>query len=97
MLDSGKKQYHFIEFMACPGGCVNGGGMPIVNDMPYEEVIQKRAQSLYDQDAQDLPMRKSHENPAITKVYEEFLTEPNSEVAHTYLHTHYTQKDFTKE
>ena len=97
ILDKGKKQYHFIEFMACPGGCVNGGGMPIVNDMPYEEVIAKRAQSLYDQDANDLEYRKSHENPAITKVYEDFLEAPNSEVAHTYLHTHYTQKDFTKE
>ena len=97
ILDSGKKQYHFIEFMACPGGCVNGGGMPIVNDMPYTEVINLRAQSLYDQDANDLPLRKSHENPAITKVYEEFLGEANSHKAHEYLHTHYTQKEFTKE
>jgi len=97
MLDSGKKQYHFIEFMACPGGCVNGGGMPIVNNIPMHEVIARRAQSLYDQDANDLPLRKSHENEAVIKAYDEFLNEPNSEVAHTYLHTHYTQKEFTKE
>lgn len=96
-LDAGKKQYHFIEFMACPGGCVNGGGMPINNDVHYEEIIKKRSQSLYDQDANDLETRKSHDNPAIMKVYEEFLGEPNSETAHNYLHTHYTQKDFTKE
>lgn len=96
-LDSGKKQYHFIEFMACPGGCVNGGGTPIVQHMPYEEVIQKRANSLYEQDAHDLELRKSHNNQAMMKVYDEFLEAPNSEIAHTYCHTHYTQKEFTKE
>jgi NADP-reducing hydrogenase subunit HndD len=97
ILDSGKKQYHFIEFMACPGGCVNGGGMPITNDLSVEEVVKLRAQSLYDQDAQDTEYRKSHESPAIKKVYEEFLETPNSHKAHTYCHTHYTQKSFTKE
>ncbi len=97
ILDAGKKQYHFIEFMACPGGCVNGGGMPITNDIPMHEVIQRRSQSLYDQDSTDLPIRKSHENKAVLEAYEDFLEEPNSKVAHKYLHTHYTQKGFTKE
>lgn len=97
ILDKGKKQYHFIEFMACPGGCVNGGGMPVVHDTPITEVIEKRAQSLYEQDAADMPIRKSHENDAVKKVYDEFLGSANSDVAHKYLHTHYTQKDFTKE
>jgi len=97
ILDSGKKQYHFIEFMACPGGCVNGGGMPITNDLTVAEVVKLRAQSLYDQDAQDLEHRKSHDNPAIQKVYAEFLREANSPEAHKYCHTHYTQKAFTKE
>jgi len=96
-LDEGKKQYHFVEFMACPGGCVNGGGMPVCSSMSMEQVIKKRAQSLYDQDANDTELRMSHKNPSITKVYEEFLTEPNSKIAHKYLHTHYSQKEFRKE
>ena len=96
-LDENKKQYHFIEFMACPGGCVNGGGMPVCSSMSMENVIRKRAQSLYDQDATDTPLRKSHNNPSITKVYEEFLGEANSHVAHKYCHTHYSKKDFRKE
>lgn len=95
-LDEGKKQYHFVEFMACPGGCVNGGGQPTC-DLPMEQVIKKRAQALYDQDAFDTEHRMSHKNPSITKVYDEFLQAPNSEVAHKYCHTHYSQKPFTKE
>lgn len=97
ILDEGKKQYHFIEFMACPGGCVNGGGMPVTNHMPLEEVISLRANSLYEQDSTDLPLRKSHENQAVLKAYEDMLVEPNSDIAHKYLHTHYSQKNFTKE
>ena len=62
-----------------------------------DEVVAKRSQSLYDQDRSDLEVRKSHENKAVTKAYEEFLEKPNSEVAHKYLHTHYSQKMYTKE
>ena len=65
--------------------------------MSMETVIRKRAASLYDQDANDTEFRKSHKNPSITKIYEEFLTEPNSQVAHKYLHTNFSQKDFRKE
>ncbi|MBN2604362.1 MAG: iron hydrogenase small subunit [Bacilli bacterium] len=95
-IKSGKKQYHFIEFMGCPGGCVNGGGMPIVQDLPMHEVIKRRANALYDQDA-ELPMRKSHENPSVKKVYEDFLKEPNSHEAHKYCHTYYTKKEYRNE
>lgn len=96
-LDENKKQYHFIEFMACPGGCVNGGGMPTCNTMSVEAVIRKRSQSLYDQDSNDTKHRQSHKNPAVTRAYDEFLGEPNGEKSHKYLHTHYSQKDFRKE
>ncbi len=96
-LKSGKKQYHFIEFMGCPGGCVNGGGMPIVQDLPMHEVIKRRSEALYHQDSEDLPLRKSHENPSVLKAYEEFLIEPNSEKAHKYCHTHFTQKEYRNE
>lgn len=95
-IKSGKKQYHFVEFMGCPGGCVNGGGMPIVQDLPMHEVIKRRANALYQQDA-DLVMRKSHENPSVIKIYEDFLKEPNSHEAHKYCHTHYSQKDYRNE
>lgn len=94
---TGKKQYHFIEVMACPGGCVNGGGMPIVHDLPMHDVIKRRANALYSQDKEDLPIRKSHENETVKKVYAEFLGEANSETCHKYLHTTYSQKEFRKE
>ncbi|MCK5388113.1 MAG: [FeFe] hydrogenase, group A [Candidatus Izimaplasma sp.] len=96
-IKSGKKKYHFVEFMACPGGCVNGGGMPIVRDMPMHEVVKLRSNALYNQDSQDLPLRKSHENPSVLKAYEEFLVKPNSEEAHKYCHTHFTQKEYRNE
>lgn len=96
-IESGKKQYHFIEFMTCSGGCVNGGGMPIVHDLPAHDVIIKRLDALYRQDEQDLPHRKSHENTAVIKAYEEFLKEPGSEVSHKHCHTTYSQKDYRNE
>ncbi len=83
--------------MACPGGCVNGGGMPIVRDLPMHEVIKRRSEALYTQDSQDLPLRKSHENPSVLKAYEEFLIKPNSEEAHKYCHTHFSQKEYRNE
>ncbi len=92
-IQSGEYQADFIEIMACPGGCVNGGGQPIQpasvrNSMDLRAV---RAKILYDAD-KNLPYRKSHENPIIKLVYDEFLGEPNSHKAHELLHTHYVKR-----
>ena len=92
-IQSGEYQADFIEIMACPGGCVNGGGQPIQpasvrNSMDLRAV---RAKILYDAD-KNLPYRKSHENPLIKLVYDEFLGEPNSHKAHELLHTHYVKR-----
>lgn len=92
-IQSGEYQADFIEIMACPGGCVNGGGQPIQpasvrNSMDLRAV---RAKILYDAD-KNLPCRKSHENPIIKLVYDEFLGEPNSHKAHELLHTHYVKR-----
>lgn len=84
----GTADYHFIEIMACPGGCVGGGGQPIpVSD----EIRTARAQALYMEDC-SLTYRKSHENPAIKRIYEEFLGEPLGEQSHHLLHTTYTPR-----
>jgi NADP-reducing hydrogenase subunit HndD len=94
-VQSGEKKYHFIEVMACPGGCVNGGGMPLhdPNVVPFEERAQLRGRALYLQDAK-LPIRKSHENPSIIKIYKEFFKHPGSHKAHEVLHTHYEKRNF---
>lgn len=91
---SGEKQYHFIEVMACPGGCVHGGGQSHVSAKARLEVNPKlkRADALYELD-KSLPLRKSHKNPEIMKLYEEFLKEPNSHLSHKLLHTHYSKRD----
>jgi len=86
LVRDGKRGYHFIEIMACPGGCIGGGGQPIPTNM---EIRAIRAKALYEAD-RNLPLRKSHENPAIKQIYEEFLTEPLGEMSHRLLHTHYT-------
>ncbi|MBR0510105.1 MAG: iron hydrogenase small subunit [Clostridia bacterium] len=88
---AGKRQYDFIEIMACPGGCVNGGGQPIVpaNVRNFTDVRAIRAASLYEDD-RNLPVRKSHENPDIKAIYEEYFGQPNSHRAHEVLHTGYT-------
>lgn len=84
----GKDQYHFIEVMACPGGCVGGGGQPIpVNN----DVRTRRAQALYAEDCA-LTLRKSHESPSVKKLYEEFLGAPLGEKSHHLLHTTYTPR-----
>jgi NADP-reducing hydrogenase subunit HndD len=87
---SGEKTYHFIEVMGCPGGCVTGGGQPIVSAQKRMDVNPGalRAAALYSED-KDKPLRKSHENKSIQKLYEEFLEKPNSHKAHELLHTHY--------
>ena len=93
MVKSGEKDYTFIEVMACPGGCVNGGGQPIVPSMirNFVDVRKVRAEGLYKEDA-GMPLRKSHENPQVQRLYKEYLGEPNSHKAHELLHTHYTSR-----
>ncbi len=82
-------QCHFIEFMACPGGCIGGGGQPIPTS---PEIRKARARAIYDEDAACV-VRKSHENPAVLKLYGEFFTEgPCSHLSHQLLHTHYTPR-----
>ena len=79
---------HFIEFMACPGGCIGGGGQPIPTS---EEIRKKRAQAIYAED-ESLELRKSHDNPYVSMIYEKFLGHPCSHLSHKLLHTHYTKR-----
>lgn len=90
---AGEADYHFIEIMCCPGGCVNGGGQPQVHAdvRNFEDVRAIRAKVLYDNDSAKT-LRKSHDNPSIKKVYEEYLGEPGSEKAHHILHTSYVKR-----
>ncbi|MBP3540240.1 MAG: iron hydrogenase small subunit [Clostridia bacterium] len=94
MIKNGEKNYTFIEIMGCPGGCVNGGGQPIVSAQirNWEDIRTKRAQALYSED-EAKTLRKSHENPEIKQIYDEFLGKPNSHKAHELLHTTYEQRD----
>jgi iron-only hydrogenase group A len=87
-IERGESPYAFIEVMTCPGGCLGGGGQPIPTTA---EIRQKRADSIYREDALK-PLRKSHENPHIATLYEEFLKEPVGEVSHHLLHTSYTRR-----
>lgn len=86
--ETGKSEYHFIEVMACPGGCVGGGGQPLGNSLDKRAV---RASALYKED-KNMKYRKSHHNPEVLKIYEEYLGSPNSEKAHKLLHTHYYKR-----
>ncbi|WP_017416132.1 NADH-dependent [FeFe] hydrogenase, group A6 [Clostridium tunisiense] len=86
---AGNTEYHFIEVMACPGGCINGGGQPYSNNRL--DIIEGRMQVLYNED-KGKTIRKSHDNPEIQRLYEEFLGEPNSHKAHELLHTHYIKR-----
>ncbi len=80
---------HFIEFMACPGGCLGGGGQPIPTT---EEIRRLRAKAIYDED-KSLPIRKSHENRHVVEIYNEFLTDgPCGHISHKLLHTHYVKR-----
>ena len=90
---SGEKMYEFVEIMACPGGCVTGGGQPICSAKTYMDIDVKaeRAKALYSEDER-ATIRKSHENPDIELLYKEFFTEPGSHKAHELLHTHYTER-----
>lgn len=94
---SGEKQYHVIEVMACPGGCIGGGGQPYP---PHEygytildpKLLAKRAEALYSIDAAKT-IRRSHENKAVQQLYKEFLGEPGGEMSHKLLHTHYKPRN----
>ncbi len=92
-IKAGEKTYHFIEIMGCPGGCVTGGGQPIVDARTRYFIDPKavRAAATYDED-EAMTIRKSHENPAIKKIYEEFLGEPCGHKSHELLHTHYVDR-----
>ncbi len=85
---SGEADYHFIEIMACPGGCIGGGGQPIPTNMT---IRQNRIDAIYAEDM-GMEIRKSHMNPEIVKIYKDFLGEPNSHKAHELLHTHYVER-----
>jgi len=81
----GKADYHFIEIMACPGGCLGGGGQPIPTS---PEIRAKRKAAIYQEDM-GMTIRKSHENPEVTAIYKEFLGKPLGHKSHELLHTHY--------
>lgn len=90
---AGEKTYHFIEVMGCPGGCVTGGGQPIVDARTryYVDPRAARAAATYSED-ESMAIRKSHKNPAVQKLYAEFLGKPNSHIAHELLHTTYVDR-----
>jgi NADP-reducing hydrogenase subunit HndD len=92
-IQSGNSPYHLVEIMACPGGCVNGGGQPQqpASVRNNTDIRALRAKALYDQDA-SMKIRKSHENSAVKKLYEEFLEAPGSHKAHEILHTSYVKR-----
>lgn len=85
----GESPYHFVEIMACPGGCIGGGGQPIPTSM---EIRKNRMKAIYSED-ENMSIRKSHENPDVIAIYKEFLGKPNSHASHELLHTHYTERD----
>ena len=97
---AGRSKYHFIEIMGCPGGCIAGGGQPLVRPcfLPNEDddildtYKEKRAKALYSEDER-LVLRQSHNNPQIKQLYDEFLEAPNSHKAHELLHTTYKAKE----
>lgn len=90
---NGTADYHFIEIMGCPGGCVNGGGQPIQHAVVrnFVDLRARRAAALYEAD-KDMPLRKSHESEAVKRLYAEFLGEPGSHKAHEVLHTSYVAR-----
>lgn len=97
VLDSikdGKKKYDFIEVMACPGGCINGGGQPIQSDsvLNYTDIKKLRSKALYDADKK-MELRKSHESPVVKMLYKEYFDEPGKHRAHRLLHTSYVKRD----
>ncbi len=90
-IKAGECDYHFIEVMACPGGCISGGGQPIPTT---NEIRQLRAGALYTDDAKVQKIRQSHQNESVKKLYDEYLGEPLGHKSHDLLHTHYTPRGF---
>ena len=94
-IKNGECDYTFIEVMACPGGCVNGGGQPIVSSELLNKGVDPRAlraAAIYKMD-KDSPIRKSHENPVVKKLYAEYFEKPGSHIAHEVLHTTYVKRE----
>ncbi len=89
LVREGKAPYHFVEIMACPGGCIGGGGQPIPTSM---EIRKNRIKAIYSED-EHMVLRKSHENPEVLAIYKEFLGKPNSHKSHDLLHTHYVVRE----
>lgn len=89
-IELGKEKFHAIEIMACPGGCIGGGGQPYHHG--NMSILKKRAEAIYREDA-GKPIRKSHENPYIKELYEKYLGKPCGEKSHELLHTHYFAKN----
>ena len=85
---NGDLQVHFIEVMACPGGCLGGGGQPIPTN---EKIRKKRTEAIYAEDM-SMELRKSHDNPEVIGIYKNFLGEPLGPKSHELLHTHYTER-----
>lgn len=85
-IKAGNSKYHFIEVMACPGGCIDGGGQPFIKS--NRDVLKKRMNAIYNEDKNKI-IRKSHENPMIQKLYKDYLQKPNSYIAHHILHINY--------
>ncbi len=94
MVQTGERKIDFIEVMACPGGCITGGGQPIVNsrDIDSDDVKLMRAKGIYAED-KNMPIRKSHKNPYIIKIYSDFLGKPNGHISHELLHTKYVKRN----
>jgi iron-only hydrogenase group A len=88
-IKEGVMQLHFVEIMACPGGCLGGGGQPVPTNLG---IRTKRMEAIYKED-EKMSYRKSHENPEVKAIYEEFLEYPNSEMSHKLLHTYYTERN----
>lgn len=93
MVESGEKNYHMVEIMACPGGCINGGGQPVQSDSVRnnKDLKAMRAKALYDADS-SMTLRKSHESPVMKLLYDDFLVAPGKEKAHKLLHTTYVKR-----
>ena len=98
MIEKGEAPYHFVEIMACPGGCITGGGQPIhdAKTRATVDIHGLRKKALYEPD-KNLPIRISHENPVIKKLYEEYLEKPGSHKAHELLHTTYHKREYFEE
>ena len=88
-IKSGEAEYHFVEVMTCPGGCIGGGGQP---RLTTNEIRKKRIAAIYKED-EGKQLRKSHENPKVKQIYGEFLNMPLGEKSHHLLHTKYSQRD----